>query len=323
MSKFRQLLKASMKSGDTEEWIDIYVTRPIGLVVALVCGKLHIHPNAITALSMVLGVASGYMFYHTDLRHNILGVVLLFAANICDSADGQLARLTGQKTLVGRVLDGFAGDMTFFFVYLAICLRLFFAPMPGADIPWTIWIFVLGYLAGIMSHTSQASLADYYRQIHLYFLKGVEGCELDDYNSQRAVYESLTWHRWLAKLFYLNYSRYCKSQERRTPAFQQLRQTIRARQETTPTSATDAAALRRDFLQGSRPLMKYTNFLSFNSRALLIYITCLAGCPYVYFIIEVTVYNAVYILMRHRHEALCARIRTTYGTRLEPAPTCQ
>lgn len=307
--KFRQLLKASMKSGDTEEWIDIYVTRPIGLVVALVCGKLRIHPNAITALSMVLGVASGYMFLHTDLWHNILGVVTLFAANICDSADGQLARLADKKTLVGRVLDGFAGDMTFFCVYLAICLRLFFRPVPGTDIPWTIWIFVLGYLAGIMSHIPQASLADYYRQIHLYFLKGAEGCELDDYDSQRAVYESLTWRRWLAKLFYLNYSRYCKSQERRTPAFQRLRRAMVAGR---PAEGDAAAALRRDFLAGSRPLMKYTNFLSFNSRALLIYITCLAGCPYVYFIIEATVHNVVYVRMRHRHEALCTGLLQTY-----------
>ena len=29
-TKFSELLKASMKSEDTEEWIDIYFTRPIG-----------------------------------------------------------------------------------------------------------------------------------------------------------------------------------------------------------------------------------------------------------------------------------------------------
>lgn len=54
--------------------------------------------------------------------------------------------------------------------------------------------------------------------------------------------------------------------------------------------------------------MKYTNFLTFNSRATLIYITCLLGVPYVYFIIEVVVHNIIYVYMRHRHEALCERL---------------
>ena len=46
------------------------------------------------------------MFSYTDIMHNIAGIVLLMFANFCDSTDGQLARLTGQKTLLGRVLDG-------------------------------------------------------------------------------------------------------------------------------------------------------------------------------------------------------------------------
>ncbi len=45
------------------------------------------------------------MFSHTDLWHNIAGIVLMMFANFCDSTDGQLARLTGRKTLIGRMLD--------------------------------------------------------------------------------------------------------------------------------------------------------------------------------------------------------------------------
>ena len=107
---FSDLLQASFKSEDTEEWLDVHFTRPIGLVFALFWNKLGVHPNAITILSIFLGVGSGWMFCYEDLFHNIMGVVLLMFANFCDSTDGQMARLTGQKTLLGRMLDGLSGD---------------------------------------------------------------------------------------------------------------------------------------------------------------------------------------------------------------------
>ena len=122
MSSFKELLRASFKSDDTEEWLDVHFTRPIGLVFALLWNKLNIHPNVITILSIILGAAAGCMFYYTDLTHNLIGVVLLMLANFCDSTDGQMARLTGKKTLLGRVLDGFSGDLWFFSIKTLIRL---------------------------------------------------------------------------------------------------------------------------------------------------------------------------------------------------------
>lgn len=110
---FKELLHASFKSEDTEEWLDVHFTRPVGLAFALFWERLHVHPNAITVMSIFLGLGAGCMFYFTDVWHNVAGIALLMLANFCDSTDGQLARLTGQKTLVGRVLDGFSGDLWF------------------------------------------------------------------------------------------------------------------------------------------------------------------------------------------------------------------
>ncbi|MBQ2360906.1 MAG: CDP-alcohol phosphatidyltransferase family protein, partial [Prevotella sp.] len=67
MSKFKELLQQSFKSNDTEEWLDVHFTRPIGLVFALLWNKLGIHPNVITVLSIFLGIGAGYMFYFRDL----------------------------------------------------------------------------------------------------------------------------------------------------------------------------------------------------------------------------------------------------------------
>ena len=67
-------------------------------------------------------------------------------------------------------------------------------------------------------------------------------------------------------------------------------------------------SLRDEFRKGSLPLMKFTNLLTFNSRAIIIYITCLAGVPYIYPIIEITVFTAMYMYMHKTHEKTCERL---------------
>ena len=305
MSSFKEMLHASFKSEDTEEWLDVHFTRPIGLVFALMWKRLGVHPNVITVLSIFLGIGAAYMFGHTDLTHNIIGVVLLMFANFCDSTDGQLARLTGQKTLVGRVLDGFSGDVWFFSIYFAICVRLTCRPIPGMEQTWGVWIWVLAFMAGVMCHSRQSSLADYYRQIHLFFLKGKDGSELDSYATQHDIYLSLPRRAWLARAFYYNYANYCRSQEKRTPRFQKFIKKLTNRY---PRHADMAPALREEFLNGSRPLMKYTNILTFNVRAICIYVTCIAGIPWLYFLIEITLMSVLYIIMHKQHESLCRRL---------------
>ncbi len=270
---FGEMLRVSFKSDDTEEWLDVHFTRPIGLVFALMWMRFSVHPTVVTILSIFLGIIAGVMFGYPDLGHNIAGVLMMMFSNFGDSTDGQMARLTGKKTLLGRVLDGFSGDVCFFVIYCAIAIRLYDQPMPGTDIRWGLGIWALCVIAGVFGHSPQASLADYYRQIHLWFLKGKSGSELDTYRQQRDIYEHLPsdkpWYeRLFNRAFYYNYANYCKSQEKRTPEFQRLYHEMLERYgdaERLP------SGLREDFLQGSRPLMKYTNLLTFNSRAI---------CPY-------------------------------------------
>ena len=309
MATFKELLKVSFKSEDTEEWLDVHFTRPIGLAFALLWNKFDIHPNVITILSIFLGVGAGFMFYYTDLWHNICGVLLLMFANFCDSTDGQMARLTGKKTLIGRMLDGFSGDLWFFAIYLAIVFRLWCQNIPGMDIQWGIWGFLLCALAGFGFHSKQSSLADYYRQIHLYFLLGKEGSELDNYAQQRKIYECLPKEKWLDRIFYYNYANYCKGQEQRTPMFQAFFQKVRA---LWPNAEDMPQTLRQDFRAGSLPLMKYTNLLTFNSRAIIIYVTCLLNCPWVYPLIELTAFQSMYVYMHRTHERLCLTLHSQF-----------
>ena len=283
MSTFKELLQASFKSNDTEEWLDVHFTRPIGLVFALFWNKLGVHPNAITILSIFLGAAAGCMFYYTDLPHNILGVALLMLANFCDSTDGQMARLTGKKTLVGRVLDGASGDVWFLFIYFALAFRMMGQYIPGTHLHWGIWIWAMAF-----------------------FLKGKEGSELDNYAQQRAVYESTPKNKLFARMFYRTYANYCKSQEQRTPKFQQFFKKWKQAQGTIDPQKRDA--LKTEFLNGSRPLMPMTNALTFNVRAITLYICCLINMPWIYLLVEIIPLNMLYIHMHKRHETLCGRL---------------
>ncbi len=294
-------LSSTFKSMDTEEWLDIHFTRPIGLLWARLFNAFDIHPNVVTILSIFLGAAAGVMFYFDDLLLNIIGILLLVWANLYDSCDGQLARMTGKKTRWGRILDGFAGDVWFFAIYAAICLRLQGQHIPGTHTDWGVWIWLLCAFAGFICHGKQCQLADYYRNIHLYFLKGETGSELDKSDKLTEEFHSLTWKKDFAwKLFLFFYRNYTQSQEKMTPAFQRFKAAIDKR-----FGRILPQGLRDDFRAGSKPLMKWANILTFNTRAIVLYISILVGQPWIYPLFEITVMSTLFFYMRSKHENLC------------------
>ena len=301
---FKELLQESFKSNDTEETLDVYFTRPIGLAFALMWIKIGVTPNFVTILSMFLGAGAGFCFYHTELWWNVCGVILLMLANFCDSTDGQMARLTNHKTLIGRMLDGFASDVWFFCCYLGIALRLWNQPIPFLpEYNWGIWGFLLCAFAGFYWHARQCQLADYYRQIHLYFVKGEEGSELASYAQQKQIYDNLPkqgafWEH----VFYYFYMGWCRKQEKNTPEFQKFFGKVK---EQYPNAADMPADFREDFRQKSLPLMKYTNILTHNTRAIVMFISCLINEPWIYPLFEITVLAALYYYMKHAHEKIC------------------
>lgn len=303
-------LKSTLKSSDVEEWFDLKFTRPLGFLWTRFFDRLNVHPNTVTVLSMIIGAVAGYFFSHRantteGLMLNIIGVLLLVLANLYDSADGQLARLTGKKTRLGRILDGAAGDVWFISIYLALIFRLFEQNVPLVETQWGWWSFVLMAIAGLLCHGRQSNLADYYRQAHLFFVSGTSRSELDNSEQQRQLYAQARWKDdviW--KFFLMTYVRYTRSQEKQTPAFQKLLTTV---QDTYQGELPQQ--LREDFRRHSLPLIKYANILTFNTRAFVLYGSCLIDMPYLYPLFEITVLMVIYLYMRHQHESFCKKIR--------------
>ena len=103
-------LESTLKSLDTEEFIDIHFYRPLGYRWALLFERMGISPNAVTVAGIFIGIAAGICFYYPSPTINVIGMLLLVWANMYDSADGQLARMTGQRSPLGMILDGFCSE---------------------------------------------------------------------------------------------------------------------------------------------------------------------------------------------------------------------
>lgn len=293
--------RATLKSADTEEHIDLAFYRPIGYAWACLARRLGVTPNAITIASIFLGIGAGVAFYFPNLGINVIGMLLLIWANSFDSADGQLARMTHNYSRIGRILDGMAGDVWFATIYVAICLREVVTSDFFMQHNWVIW--VMAVVTGLC-HAKQAAMADYYRQFHLYFLKGEDGSELERASHLRERLAALSWGRnFWSKLVLTFYTRYTENQEAWTPAMQRLRAVLSDKWQ-----GKIPQAFRDDFRALSLPLMKYTNILSFNWRTIVLFASLFAQMPWLYFAFELVVLNALLIYMMCRHESLCRRL---------------
>ncbi len=296
-SKQQTGFRATLKSSDTEETIDIYFYRPLGYAWALLFRKLGVSPNVVTVLSIFLGIGAGISFYFPTMGATLLGILLLVWANSYDSADGQLARMTQNFSPLGRILDGFAGNLWFITIYFAICFRLF--PQ------WGYWIWALAIVTGYC-HSKQAAMADYYRNIHLFFLKGKAKSELDNSQELARQYAEKKWSDgFLDKLFSHFYLGYTKGQEALTPNFQRMISLVDKH-----FGGVASEQFRADFRMQSLPLMKWTNVLSFNTRAIALFVAMLADVPYAYFIFEITILNALLVYMVWKHERICKQFAT-------------
>ena len=304
MTNKKEEYNKTLKSADTEEFIDIYFYRPIGYQWALLARRLGVTPNPITIASIFIGIAAGILFYYQDLTLNIVGMLLLMLANSFDSADGQLARMTNNKTKIGRILDGLAGNIWFIVIYVALAIRT----TQQGFFDWDLaWLWIISSVAGA-SHIIHAAMADYYRNIHLYFLEFGKGGEFDQAKQVNEELKSVSWKKNIIKKIMLwFYRNYTNQQEMLTPKFQKFIAKVRILYP----SHDLPTALCSEFRAKSKPLMKYTNILQFNTRVIALFICLFIGQPFFYFFFDLIILNGIMFYMISRHEKMSKKLMTT------------
>ena len=283
--------ESSLKSIETENIVDRTFYRPIGFKIAKLLKNTSITPNMITVLSIFVGVGAGFLFYYDNLLYNIGGILLLVCANILDCVDGQLARLTGIKSKIGRILDGFAGDLWFASIYIGFALRL-------ANEYGTYWFFALAVLSG-MSHLFQANITDYYKTLHLYFISKEKGAEFQTPEQIKKQHAQMKFG--ISRMFYFLYELYTTLQVKSTPKLQQMLTQLHDKY-----GDDIPEEIRLKFRAQSKQLMKkYIDLLTFNGRTLVMFVIVLSGFVWVYYLYEILVLNTVVAISIKKHESLC------------------
>ena len=318
-------ISATLKSSETEDWLDLHVIRPFCYYCALAFAKFDVHPNTVTILSMIIGAAATAFFatssyYYSGwwgLGMNLIAILMLMVADILDCTDGQLARMTGKKSRLGRILDGVAGFVWFVPIYHGLTYRFYlhhdieFSFLGIADtqqnvIIATLVVYALGVISGVMGLAGQQRLADYYIQVHLFFLKGEKGSELDNSKRQQEIYDAMDAKTpWVERYFQKSYIDYTKKQEAVTPQFQRLLACLRQKFGTTDNIP---AEVRQEFLRQSRPVIFWNGLLTFNFRSFWLFLFCLLDVPVMNFVWEIVAMGLLAWYVNHRHESFCKRI---------------
>src|SRR5207247_2128602 len=115
----------SHKGQAVEEWADLRFFRPIGIRIARALYPTGISPDQVTLWSILIGLVAGHLFAYRDRWTDLIGVVLFIVSDVFDSADGQLARLRGTSTRLGRALDGTGDTVRVINLYFHLLSRPF------------------------------------------------------------------------------------------------------------------------------------------------------------------------------------------------------
>lgn len=292
--------KETLKSWDTENILDRIFYRPVGYRLALLLKPTGIVPNAVTIVSIFVGIAACLLYLPDDnLVINLVGFLLLVSANILDCVDGQLARMTGIKSELGRILDGFSGDLWFLTFYTVMTIRLI-----NGD-GWGWWAVLIALLSAF-SHFNQAGMVDYYKTLHLHFLKGGKNSEFSSTDELKEKYLSLTWDKPVSKIFMKLYFVYTLNQEKKTPALHSFMTKLNQKY---PDGYPESVV--NDFRAKSLKMMPLLDTFTFNTRSLVMLITLLLNVEWIYFAVEILLFNPLLYLSIKRHEKLCASMEQT------------
>ena len=120
-------LQRAQKSSRGAPAYSLYVNRPLGRVLAAAAYGIGLTPNQVTAVS-ALFTFSGLVVLALAPAEPLVGLlvaVLLVLGYALDSADGQLARLTGGGSLGGEWLDHMVDSVKVVAFHLAVLVTLY------------------------------------------------------------------------------------------------------------------------------------------------------------------------------------------------------
>lgn len=288
-------VSAAWRPAEIEEPTNRWVIHPLSWVLVRWCARRGVHPNAVSMAGLCCGVgaAVAYGFWQEGWTCAV-GLVLMVLWHVFDGADGQLARLTGKASELGKVVDGLCDHGTFAVLYGALAWSLQTELGQAA--------FLLAGAAGL-SHFVQAGAYERQRQLYEYVVFGKPVVEADVRRVWKPV-RGLYW-LYLAVQGLLSGERFLLWQLHRAGAV---------------LSEWVQAGYRRWF----RPVVHAWSVLSSNYRTLALFAACCVGMPEAFLWWEVVGLNGFLLCLvlwtRRRQQHFVEELHgNSVSRRLEPS----
>jgi hypothetical protein len=276
------------KGAVVEEWIDLTFFRPVGVRLARRLMPTRVTPDQVTLGCLLIGLLAGHLFLYDSVALNLLGLALFIVSDVFDSADGQLARMRGTSTRVGRMLDGVSDNFRFLNLYAHLGVRLMLAGWTGAE------AFGLATLAGV-SHSMQSTAADFIRQAWLYFVARKGEFDLPETVEPTPAGAGIG-----ERIMRHIYRGYVRRQARLFPCTSAL---VRARRSAAGEAgeAPDTAAY-AEYAQAQERSVRRCAWIAQNIRFALLAVTAVPGWPEGFFWLTLVPLNLVLVLIIAAHE---------------------
>ena len=194
----------SLKMREIEERYDIYFSRFLGLFIAKAARRINLTPTQVTMMSMLSGmIGGGLLLFQNNVLVIVVASLFITIAGLLDSADGQLARLTGQATEFGRILDGTVDSVVFVSCYIGA--TSFFVFGENGNVLYVPLAMAAGYL-----HMMKSAIYDFYKNQMLLYYGNFEENRAE---SVVRLTQQMKSRRGIVKLIYFFYLGFVKMQQ--------------------------------------------------------------------------------------------------------------
>jgi CDP-alcohol phosphatidyltransferase len=279
------------KGDAVEEWLDLRFFRPVGAVIARRLGATPVSADQVTFASLVIGLGAGHLFVYANRWLNAVGFVLFIVSELFDSADGQLARLRGTSTRLGRALDGASDGLRFVNLGAHLLVRL------ALTAGWSWPAATALVAAAAVSQSDQQAAIDFIRHGFLAIAVG-RGSELgiDGLSELRGASR---WQRFVIWI-YRTYSRRQLRMFPRTAALLGRRASYGLGPSAVATYRVQIA-----------PVVRHCAWLGQNVRFLILGVTAIAGWPAGLLWCTVAPMNVAFVWLRQAQERGATRALQT------------
>src|SRR5881409_3229356 len=117
---------------DLDGFVDRYFNRKVSASLTPIFLRTGLSPNAITVLSLVIGLLAAASFGVGSYTAGLMGALLFQLAAIVDCCDGEVARLTHRQSRFGEQLDITADNVVHMAIFAGVAWGLFLQQEPGS-----------------------------------------------------------------------------------------------------------------------------------------------------------------------------------------------